>query len=236
MASEIRVTNIKANDGTDSLTVANSTGNVSLGGTLATTGNTTVGGTLTSTGAITASGGIANSGTITAGTLGSSVVFPAGTVLQVKHHHSTAGFSVTGGSETRYLESDGDWETGGTSAWGNITLKKANSSLLFMIDQIAYWTSSAVGGAFARCESHIRYSTTNSSLGSPTDTARFISTYIDARSTNNTAGQEERGACGSHLLTTSSAKDTVYYYTIKTICNRSGIFDHTQLVVMELAT
>ena len=73
MASEIRVTNIKANDGTASLTVADSTGNVSVGGTLATTGNTTVGGTLASTGAITASGGIANAGTISAGTLGSSV-------------------------------------------------------------------------------------------------------------------------------------------------------------------
>ena len=62
MASEIRVTNIKANDGTASLTVADSTGNVSVGGTL------------TSTGAITASGGIANAGTISAGTLGANVV------------------------------------------------------------------------------------------------------------------------------------------------------------------
>lgn len=67
MASEIRVTNIKANDGTSSLTVANSTGAVSTGQNLA------VGGTLTSTGALTASGGIANAGTISAGTIGSSV-------------------------------------------------------------------------------------------------------------------------------------------------------------------
>ena len=68
MASEIRVTNIKANDGTSSLTVANSSGAVTTGQNLA------VGGTLTSTGAITASGGIANAGTISAGTLGASVV------------------------------------------------------------------------------------------------------------------------------------------------------------------
>ena len=59
MASEIRVTDIKANDGTSSLTVANSTGNVSVGG------------------ALTASGGIANAGTISAGTLGSSVNLPS---------------------------------------------------------------------------------------------------------------------------------------------------------------
>ena len=57
MASEIRVTNIKANDGTASLTVANSTGDVSVGGTL------------------TVSSGIPNAGTISAGTIGSSVAF-----------------------------------------------------------------------------------------------------------------------------------------------------------------
>jgi len=67
MASEIRVTNIKANDGTASLTVADSTGAVTTGQNLA------VGGTLTSTGAITASGGIANAGTISAGTIGGGV-------------------------------------------------------------------------------------------------------------------------------------------------------------------
>ena len=39
MASEIRVTNIKANDGTASLTVANSTGNVSVVGTLTSAGD-----------------------------------------------------------------------------------------------------------------------------------------------------------------------------------------------------
>ncbi len=71
MASEIRVTNIKANDGTASLTVADSTGAVTTGQNLA------VGGALTSTGAITASGGIANAGTISAGTLGASVNLPS---------------------------------------------------------------------------------------------------------------------------------------------------------------
>jgi len=46
-------------------------------------GNLTVSGTTTATGAFTASGGIANAGTITAGTVGSSVVFPAGHVIKV---------------------------------------------------------------------------------------------------------------------------------------------------------
>ena len=100
MASEIRVTNIKANDGTASLTVADSTGNVSVGGTLATTGNTSVGGTLTSTGAITASGGIANAGTITAGTLGSSVSVQAGSPIAVLLASSASS------SSTSYVDFD----------------------------------------------------------------------------------------------------------------------------------
>ena len=71
MASEIKVTNIKANDGTSSLTVANSTGKISL--------SAGVSSSLSVDGAITASGGIADAGTITAGTLGDSVVVPATT-------------------------------------------------------------------------------------------------------------------------------------------------------------
>ena len=102
MASEIRVTNIKANDGTSSLTVANSTGNVYVGGTL------------TSSGALTASGGITNAGTISAGTLGSSVVFPAGHIIQTNYYHYNSGnsggintatptiFTLTGTSQQVY--------------------------------------------------------------------------------------------------------------------------------------
>ena len=88
MASEIKVTNIKANDGTASLTIANSNGNL------------TNAGTLTSTGAITASGGIANAGTITAGTLGSSVTFPAGHEVFIKLQNRSGVGSI--GSPTTY--------------------------------------------------------------------------------------------------------------------------------------
>jgi len=103
MASEIKVTNIKANDGTASLTVANSTGAVTTGQNLA------VGGTLTSTGAITASGGIANAGTITAGTfngtVGSTATFPAGHVIQVQ----------TSDYENKY--NVGAWVTSTSYSW-----------------------------------------------------------------------------------------------------------------------
>ena len=103
MASEIRVTNIKANDGTSSLTVANSTGNVSVGGTL------------TSTGAITASGGIANAGTISQGTLGASVIFPTG-IIETQNVIKYA------------LSSNNSYTNEGTTE--KITTRKTNSSAL----------------------------------------------------------------------------------------------------------
>tara|TARA_B100001057_G_scaffold188656_1_gene189475 strand:- start:83 stop:688 length:606 start_codon:yes stop_codon:yes gene_type:complete len=63
---------------------------VPTGNTLAVTSNATVGGTLGVTGASTLSGGITNAGTITAGTVGSSVVFPAGHVIQTVTNTSTS--------------------------------------------------------------------------------------------------------------------------------------------------
>ena len=70
MASKIKVDTIE--------NVAGS-GNVSLGSGH----NFVVPGTLNITGASTLAGGIANAGTVAAGTIGSSVVFPAGVVIQV---------------------------------------------------------------------------------------------------------------------------------------------------------
>ena len=72
------VTNAKIGAAAVSTTEIANDASISTSGNIATTGS----GTLTSAGAFTASGGIANAGTITAGTLGSSVVFPAGHVIQ----------------------------------------------------------------------------------------------------------------------------------------------------------
>ena len=58
--------------------------------------NLSVAGTLGVTGALTASGGIANSGTIAAGTVGSSVVFPTGHIIQINQSFSQASVSRTG--------------------------------------------------------------------------------------------------------------------------------------------
>ena len=81
MATETISTSIIADDAVTGAKIENNptvAGNLTVSGTSTLTGNSTVGGTLATTGAFTASGGIANAGTITAGTLGSSVVFPAG--------------------------------------------------------------------------------------------------------------------------------------------------------------
>ena len=111
MASEIRVTNIKANDGTASLTVADSTGNVSVGGAL------------TSTGAITASGGITNAGTISAGTLGASVVFPSGHILQSKAATLTNIISTSTQVQST--------ATGAFDAISQITITSGNHVLIY---------------------------------------------------------------------------------------------------------
>lgn len=115
MASEIRVTNIKANDGTASLTVANSTGNVAVGGTL------------TSTGAITASGGITNAGTISAGTIGGSVIFPAGHIVQ-----SVLNPTISGASNTNHFTSEGV----AAQLDGQITITSGNGVLIYFFAMI----------------------------------------------------------------------------------------------------
>ena len=100
MSSEIKVSSVKAKDGTAGISIADSTGNV------------TASGTLTATGALTASGGIANAGTISAGTLGSSVVFPAGgtgnavsvaVIADEKAYNESGGPTTTGSFLTRDL-------------------------------------------------------------------------------------------------------------------------------------
>jgi hypothetical protein len=142
MASEIRVTNIKANDGTSSLTVANSSGNVSVGGTL------------TSAGAITASGGIANAGTVTAGTLGSSVVFPSGHILQ----------SVF--SPTRTADGNAKTTLGGDGSVvctldGQITISSGNGVLIYVQATVYVDRASADVGYIAYIKEGLLASGTN---------------------------------------------------------------------------
>ena len=86
MSSKIKVDTIE--------NVAGS-GNVSLGSGH----NLVVPGTLNITGASTLTGGIANAGTITAGTIGTSVVFPAGCILQTVQTVKTDVFETSSTSD-----------------------------------------------------------------------------------------------------------------------------------------
>ena len=110
MSSKIKVDTIE--------NVAGS-GNVSLGSGH----NLVVPGTLNITGASTLTGGIANAGTITAGTLGSSVVFPAGCVIQTVNTSWTTKSTISSQTATAI--------TGASLA---ITPKFSTSKILVMIN------------------------------------------------------------------------------------------------------
>ena len=216
MSSELKITNIKhSSSGSNNLVLASD-------------------GTTTVSGALTASGGIANAGTITAGTLGSSVVFPAGTVLQVKSHLTTSTQNNTGSDTSYYVQSDGSIGTGSSSPWGNITLKKANSTLVYTIHASVYFHRSTGGGNFPSINWYMRYST-NSNLSSSTDTSSFANVYEDCRWHNYLSEQQKIAASGTVAVTSSHAKDTVVYYTVKADCRYSGVYP-ISLQVMELAT
>jgi len=137
MASKIKVDTIE--------NVAGS-GNVSLGSGH----NFVVPGTLNITGASTLTGGIANAGTVAAGTLGSSVVFPAGVVIQAV---DTSNNTETTVQNTTFVD---------TGLTLSITPKFATSKILVTCtQQVQAWNTSAYatarwrimrnvgGGAFA---------------------------------------------------------------------------------------
>jgi len=105
----------------DSITGADLASDIAISttGNIATTGS----GTLTSAGAFTASGGIANSGTITAGTLGSSIVFPAGHIVQ-----SVFNPTITNTSTTTVTSTTG---AGRADVIGQITITSGNGVLIY---------------------------------------------------------------------------------------------------------
>ena len=109
-------------------------GTLTVAGTSTLTGNSTIGGTLATTGALTASGGIANSGTITAGTVGSSVVFPAGHVVKTQRYESSEQTNITGTS----------FDTTKTVGSFAFTPQFASSNILLMASVISN-TNSAGG-------------------------------------------------------------------------------------------
>ena len=114
----------------DSITGADLASDIAISttGNIATTGS----GTLTSAGAFTASGGIANAGTITAGTLGSSVVFPAGHIIKTVISEKTDTTDINGATAT------GFFDISGLSA----TLTPANGNKILVHVQMVVGTQS----------------------------------------------------------------------------------------------
>ena len=122
------VTNAKIGADAVSTTEIANDASISTSGNIATTGS----GTLTVAGA-------SNFGSIASGTLGSSVVFPAGSVLQVVTSTSTAKFAYTT-SSTKF--DNGTASTRADNSHGSViddlnvtlTTKKANSKFFVMIN------------------------------------------------------------------------------------------------------
>ena len=97
MSSEIKATNYKAKDGTAGISIADSTGNVSL------------------------------SGSLSAATLGASVVFPAGHIVQ-----SVLNPTISGASNTNHFTSEGV----AAQLDGQITITSGNGVLIYFFAMI----------------------------------------------------------------------------------------------------
>jgi hypothetical protein len=182
------------------------------------------------------SGNLDITGSYNSGTIGTGVVFPAGTVLQVKNHFTANGQGSTSNGLINYIQSDGTFATGSTSPWGNLTIKKANSTLVFLVTTSPYFDDGIVSSSIISVVRVGVHYSTNSDLSSSTTTSNIIVCYEDCRSTMNVSGQQQGGAAGSIAVTTSYAKDTVVYYTLKTTLSFGGIYESTCLQVLEVAT
>ena len=125
MSSDLKVTNIKHESSSSNNLV------------LASDGTTTV------SGAFTASGGIANAGTITAGTLGSSVVFPAGHIIQ-----SVFSPTITNKDES----SSGSSEQAVMDVRGQITLSSSSNGCFVFFNAWVYTSpnTNSYGKVFIR--------------------------------------------------------------------------------------
>jgi hypothetical protein len=174
-------------------------------------------------------------GSMDAGSITSGVTFPTGMILQIKNHYTSNGVGTTSTNLTNYTQSNGSFSSDATSPWGNITTKQANSSLLFFLSTAPYFDDGIVNGVMATVNLSMVYST-NSDLSSSTTTSTFIKCYEDCRTTMNVSGQQQGGASGNILVTTSYASGTTVYYTVKVHLADAAIYEYTTLQVMEVAT
>ena len=182
MSSKIKVDTIE--------NVAGS-GNVSLGSGH----NLVVPGTLNITGASTLTGGIANAGTITAGTIGSSVVLPAGCILQVLSTTKTDTFDST---STSLVDITGMSVT--------ITPKYATSKVLVMFNVHIVGDDAGTGIQLVRGSTEIAKADASSS--------RRVHTAIGYFS-NNTSPSAYNGGLTSHQFLDSPSTTSATTYKLQ---------------------
>tara|TARA_R100000808_G_scaffold17624_1_gene38890 strand:- start:334 stop:957 length:624 start_codon:yes stop_codon:yes gene_type:complete len=141
MSSIIKVGKVQSSTGSDAITVADS-------------------GAITATGALTASGGIANAGTITAGTLGSSVVFPAGHVVQtVSQKFNTTTEQTSYAAVATHIENEINI-TAGNKVFFNYTIPTRLLASNYNYGQFFLYVyhKTTSGGTYASLDSKIQAS------------------------------------------------------------------------------
>ena len=182
---------------------------ISTTGNIATTGS----GTLTSAGAFTASGGIANSGTITAGTLGSSVVFPAGHVIQVQQQFKTITNTSGGGDHAQVTVTATAFSSGYKLHEFSFTPKYSNSKLLLQYDGQVQVSGGTVGA-------EIYFARDNTNTGTNNGTK----TRTDGKG-NKVANQ---------FLYTDAANSNLYFPT--NVCHMVDAGQNTAIRFLVIAT
>ena len=140
MSSEIKVSSVKAKDGTAGISIADSTGNVSL------------------------------SGSLSAGTLDSSVVFPSGHVIQTEQYFTGETFTQTIDEAVSTSGNYAVVTDGTNEFKKSITSKKTNSKFLIALSIGCYLphNTGSTHGSSGRILRDISGGTSNVSVGDST--------------------------------------------------------------------
>ena len=195
-----------------------------------------------------------NIGTATAGTLGSSVVFPAGKVLQSTKIYTSNSFSGPGfgGTYTRYLVNAAKTTMSGTVHHGTgtdltssnddylhtLTAKQSNSIFRMHLSFPVYMSTSG-HGYFSTFDAWMQHSTSADSgftqVGDGTSDS-MITWYQDNRSTYGTSGQDLHRVTGFDDFYSSVSAGTTLYFNVKIIFARVSVERWSTSYVEEIAT
>jgi len=179
------------------------------------------------------SGNVSFNNTISAGTLGSSVVLPAGTLLQAKYLNSTGTIASGGGSGSFYFKADGSgWSTTQEFAI-SLTTTQANSN--FYVTGFAHPKYTSGQNYFLQTYYYIGHHTASSSTDGDVTYQEIARPFADARSTNNITGQELHPVIGNHLFDLSLSAGVTHYFYFKCAITRMDMEGRSCLTIMEIA-